>query len=394
MIKWIVAALCLAVGLPGSAMAQEEWRSPVVAAQMVAANKSFGGQGYTPTAWAKQDDLKAGGASVFEINIVPGDAIMMLAVCDKACTDLDIQVFDPSGNQIGADEESDATPIVKFTGASEGLFKVRVTMVNCSAPTCAIGVKGFWKRPGQAAQPAPTKQPQPQRQPQAAKSIPEIMVAGPDGAPKMLVGINGFGPASSLTKMEQAATAAGLNVTDRVVGGEQIDHTMIVFGPGTDAARAREFYRKAVDGSFGFLMVEALLVSPEDAKDGITSSEVRKMGSDKVKEISQTGGERFDLSCAGQRSGTAGAGTFAIELRIDLGANTWCIDECKKVYPIVNVTSDRITLYALENASMTLMRWVDRATNEYHDTTKSALLVSANVGQCKKAPFKPIPSQS
>lgn len=147
MIKPIVAAACLALGLPGSAIAQDEWRSPVVAAQMAAANKSFGGQGYTPTAWGKQDDLKAGEAAVYEIGIDPGDDMLMVAVCDKACTDVDMQIIDPGGKQVGADEEGDATPIVKFTGASQGLFKVRVTMVNCSTPTCAVGVKAFWKRP-------------------------------------------------------------------------------------------------------------------------------------------------------------------------------------------------------------------------------------------------------
>ena len=42
MIKLFAVAALLAIGLAGSAKAQDDWKSPVVAAQMVQAQKSFG----------------------------------------------------------------------------------------------------------------------------------------------------------------------------------------------------------------------------------------------------------------------------------------------------------------------------------------------------------------
>lgn len=144
MIKMLFAAG--AAMLISPAHAQETFRSPEVTAQINQANKSYSARGYTATAWSKQwDDLKTGGDMKFEINMDVGDVISFLAVCGKGCTDLDMRVSDEAGNEVGADTQKDAVPIVGFTARTEGTYTVQVIMTACSAVTCPIGVKAYMK---------------------------------------------------------------------------------------------------------------------------------------------------------------------------------------------------------------------------------------------------------
>lgn len=57
------------------------------------------------------------------------------------------------------------------------------------------------------------------------------------------------------------------------------------------------------------------------------------------------GAEQFDLVCRGTTSGS-GLGSAAAErrYRIDLSSRKWCARECLQIFPIADLTDDRIVL--------------------------------------------------
>jgi hypothetical protein len=84
----------------------------------------------------------AGGASRdISVQLAAAEVLAFVAVCDQACSDLDLTVFGPDGNEVGSDVLPDDAPIVRADNARAGTYRVRVTMATCSAATCEFGMR-------------------------------------------------------------------------------------------------------------------------------------------------------------------------------------------------------------------------------------------------------------
>ena len=72
-----------------------------------------------------------------------GTKYILVGVCDQDCSDVDLTIYDPDGNEVDSDLETDDKPVLELTPRSDGRYRVKVSMVACSANPCRYGV-GVW----------------------------------------------------------------------------------------------------------------------------------------------------------------------------------------------------------------------------------------------------------
>ena len=115
--------------------------------------------------------------------------------------------------------------------------------------------------------------------PQAAQTAPATQIMVTDSESKkgyILVGVVARGGDANLEKLEAAARTAGAFPAERThEAGTTVGETMVVFRPGSDVKRLRGFYDRARAMDFGFVLIDVMVVAPEDATDGITSKDVK-----------------------------------------------------------------------------------------------------------------------
>lgn len=99
--------------------------------------------------------------------------------------------------------------------------------------------------------------------------------------PLMFVGFVAWGAPEDLAKLEVAAKASGFPAS-RLDQAEP--ESMVIYRPDSTRASAMKLFHDAVAGRYGTLRVELLVVRPEDAVDGVTSEELRKIDPDQVRE--------------------------------------------------------------------------------------------------------------
>lgn len=101
----------------------------------------FTEKGYADTGWQQLGELQQGETRQITLKLTGGSDYQVVGVCDGDCKDLNIQLVDISGSEVGSDTEDDDVPIV--TAPASGTYTARVTMVACSKSPCAFGIKAF-----------------------------------------------------------------------------------------------------------------------------------------------------------------------------------------------------------------------------------------------------------
>jgi len=64
---------------------------------------------------------------------------IVTGACDVDCSDIDIVVMDPNGNEVNADRLADDQPIVEFATKGTGKYTVQIEMYSCSVEPCYFG---------------------------------------------------------------------------------------------------------------------------------------------------------------------------------------------------------------------------------------------------------------
>jgi len=70
---------------------------------------------------------------------------MLIAACDTDCSDVDLILYDANGNTVDSDFELDDFPIVSTTPGRDGVYRLEVQMVACSANPCRYAIQQFVK---------------------------------------------------------------------------------------------------------------------------------------------------------------------------------------------------------------------------------------------------------
>lgn len=74
-----------------------------------------------------------------------GTQYILVGTCDQDCSDVDLTIYDPDGNEVDSDLETDDKPVLQLTARNSGRYRVKVSMVACSANPCRYGV-GVWAK--------------------------------------------------------------------------------------------------------------------------------------------------------------------------------------------------------------------------------------------------------
>lgn len=82
--------------------------------------------------------LQAGREHVWNINLEGGRNYGIFGACDNDCSDVDLIVEGPNGQELGRDVLLDDYPIVGFTAPSSGRYTVRIQLVTCEVEPCFV----------------------------------------------------------------------------------------------------------------------------------------------------------------------------------------------------------------------------------------------------------------
>jgi hypothetical protein len=87
--------------------------------------------------------LDEGSTINYSFQLVAGRSYTILGVCDNDCTDLDITLYDPAGNQVAEDLLTDDKPVTSVTARRSGRYRATISMASCSTGACFYAVAAY-----------------------------------------------------------------------------------------------------------------------------------------------------------------------------------------------------------------------------------------------------------
>ena len=84
--------------------------------------------------------LQEGASQDYDVTLIAGVPYKIAGACDNDCPDLDIKLFDGSGNELASDSLTDSLPIVSYRPSQSGSYRVRVVMYDCNVSPCWAGL--------------------------------------------------------------------------------------------------------------------------------------------------------------------------------------------------------------------------------------------------------------
>lgn len=133
----------LALVFAGSASVAEAQTSDVVTRQFDVIVGRLAKNGYRENRSRLSGTLRQGQQTTYTVDLQQGARYLLAAVCDGDCSDLDLALYDDSGNLLDDDTETDDVPIVNVVPRWTGRFRVTVKMHACSVNPCAFGLGVF-----------------------------------------------------------------------------------------------------------------------------------------------------------------------------------------------------------------------------------------------------------
>jgi len=125
---------------PGQAQYVEQVRR-----QLDNARDLLEARGFEKTHDYKIATLASGGAKSSTLNLQKGTQYVIIGVCDRDCSDLDIKLYDENDRLIATDTSTDDKPLVSVTPRWTGEFRILVSMYRCGNSPCYYGVGVFGK---------------------------------------------------------------------------------------------------------------------------------------------------------------------------------------------------------------------------------------------------------
>lgn len=140
-VAFLLGALLVA---PGTAAAQRRWERQV-RDQIKRAGRILEDRGYELSHEAYTGSLNNRDSESLTLTLREGSSYALVAVCDEDCSDIDLRLFDPDGDEVDSDVQTDDTPIVQAAPRNTGKYRVKVIMASCSTSPCFYGVGVFSK---------------------------------------------------------------------------------------------------------------------------------------------------------------------------------------------------------------------------------------------------------
>ncbi|WP_299193213.1 hypothetical protein [uncultured Erythrobacter sp.] len=141
----LVGAAMIALGASAPTTAQSSYEQEVNrllnATQSIASSR-----GFSSTHSRYNGQLRQGQEETITLDLNAGVSYMMVAQCDRDCSDIDLWLYDENGNLIDEDVLVDDTPIVNVTPIRNARFTLRARMISCSVQPCYYGIGAYGQR--------------------------------------------------------------------------------------------------------------------------------------------------------------------------------------------------------------------------------------------------------
>jgi hypothetical protein len=152
----VLLALGVAIAIPSLAVAQSPEYNRQLNVQLDAVAKEFGGIGQRIVRGPLGGSLEVGGCVTYSFMFRAGQSYSIVGVCDKDCSDLDITLYDPTGELITVDAAADSIPIVSHRAEKSGRYRAIIRMPTCTTGNCYYAVAAYSDRGGpNSARPKP-----------------------------------------------------------------------------------------------------------------------------------------------------------------------------------------------------------------------------------------------
>lgn len=130
-----IAALGLAAA--GSAVAQvPDPFARELAQKLAGAEQLVSADGYSRAAGPFAGGLRQHEQRAFTVMLRAGRDYRVVGVCNERCADLDLRMFDASGQIVTADTLADDVPILRVRPEVTGNYAIQADMARCAAQTC------------------------------------------------------------------------------------------------------------------------------------------------------------------------------------------------------------------------------------------------------------------
>lgn len=141
----VVSALLGVTLIATTASAQDQWER-VVRQQLQQVGAASERNGYTMASDVFQGRLDDDGSTSLNVTLQAGKDYVLWGVCDQDCSDIDLVIYDSDGDEVDSDLQTDDKPLLRVVPSRNGRYRIKVSMVSCSANPCRYGV-GLWSKP-------------------------------------------------------------------------------------------------------------------------------------------------------------------------------------------------------------------------------------------------------
>jgi hypothetical protein len=116
--------------------------------QMDLFREEMASEGFTEVGSPERGNLNSEQELRFPLELQGGLEYQVYGVCDEDCEDMDLILFDSSGQEVASDLLVDAIPMLSFTAPTTEEYRLAVIMVTCTIEPCGYLIGTFAKGEG------------------------------------------------------------------------------------------------------------------------------------------------------------------------------------------------------------------------------------------------------
>jgi hypothetical protein len=139
----LTAAFASSVSAPAPVQAQTAAYNRQLEVQLNESRRLYLPSGQSLVRGPLGGSLDEGDTINYSFQFVAGRSYTILGVCDNDCTDLDITLYDPAGNQVAEDLLTDDKPVTSVTARRSGRYRATVSMATCSTVSCFYAIAAY-----------------------------------------------------------------------------------------------------------------------------------------------------------------------------------------------------------------------------------------------------------
>ena len=137
LVIFLPVMLCVAA-VPATAAAQRTATDPMRAQVDALTRRMPAGVRLLHAPWTGA--LAQGASADVWVRLRAGRRYQLIPFCDRDCTEVDLRMYDAAGAELAHASDVDDIPILSITPGRNARYRMRVTMLGCSAAPCRYAI--------------------------------------------------------------------------------------------------------------------------------------------------------------------------------------------------------------------------------------------------------------